>query len=537
VPVEPSPTVALPLATPALSLGERDVRALLDLSRELAAARDEGQLAAAVTRGLEALLPRRAFCLRFLDPKSLALTSFRAYGALRPHVGERVALRRSALRATGLSEEALVARGLAVADYDEPVLEGTVVATAVPLAAGGQLLGVLHVEYAPGVLASPEADEPVLLQIANQAAITARNLRALEEVTYLKGFLEDLIENANALVLVADRGRRVLVWNRALRELTGRERDDALGKDLASLAVPEERARVAAALARAFEGDPVADLETRLARKGGGEARIVVNTSALYGASGEVEGMIAIGQDTTALWALQKTAERAQRLAELGQLAAGTVHELANPLTAVTVYSESLVAKFARDALAGPAELDKLRTIRDAGHRLLRFSRDLMAYARPAPERLEEVDLGDVCDQTARMCEPALRRARARLERRNAEVRVQGVKGSLLQVLVNLVTNAAQSFSAAGGTVGLEAGPSGDGALIRVVDDGPGMSPEVRARIFEPFFSTKSDGEGTGLGLSIAQRIVLRHGGTIQVESTPGQGTSFTVRLPRRPPV
>jgi signal transduction histidine kinase len=104
-------------------------------------------------------------------------------------------------------------------------------------------------------------------------------------------------------------------------------------------------------------------------------------------------------------------------------------------------------------------------------------------------------------------------------------------------VLVNLVTNAAQSFSTAGGTVWLEAAPAGEGAVIRVADDGPGMSPEVRARVFEPFFSTKSDGEGTGLGLSIAQRIVLRHGGTIQVESGPGRGTTFTVRLPRRPPV
>jgi PAS domain S-box-containing protein len=448
-----------------------------------------------------------------------------------------VVLRRAALRATGLSEEALVARGLAVADRDEPVLEGTDRATAVPLAAAGQLLGVLHVEYAPGLAASPEADEPVLLQVANHAAITARNLRTLEEVTYLKGFLEDLIENANALVLVANRARRVIVWNRALRELTGVSREDAIGVELAERAVPEERARVAAALDRAFDGESVAGLEVRLARRAGGEARVLVNTSALYGASGEVEGMIAIGQDTTALHALERGAEHAQRLAELGQLAAGTVHELANPLTAVTVFSDALVQKFTRDPLATEADLEKLRTMREAGDRLLRFSRDLMAYARPAPERVGEVDLAELCAHAARMCDPALRRVRARLELRTGEARVEGVRGSLLQVLVNLLTNAAQALPEEGGTVRVETEAHGSGAVLRVSDDGVGMAPEVTARIFEPFFSTKPDGGGSGLGLCIAQRIVLRHGGTIGVESAPGAGTTFTVSLPRRPPV
>jgi PAS domain S-box-containing protein len=534
--VEPCPTVFLASVQPAPVFGAEQVQALLAFSRETAAARDEGELGRAVAHGLAALFPERAFCLRFLDPKTLALTSLHVRGRLRPQARDRVVLRRTAVRKTGLCEQALTAAGLVVGDRDDPVLEGCERATAVPLAAGGLLFGVLHVEYAPGSPGSPEGDEPILLQLANHGAIALRNLRALEEVTFLKGFLEDLIENANALVLVADRQRRVLVFNRALRRLTGLSGEAALGSDLALLAPPEERRRIETAFARAFDAEPVAGFETRILVAGGGEARILVNTSALYGASGEVEGMIAIGQDMTALRALERNAEEAQRLAELGQLAAGIVHELGNPLTAVTMYSEALHAKLARQPAPDAADLDKLRAIRDAGERLLKFSRELMAYAKPPPERLEEVDVAEVAAQALRVCEPVLGRARARVERRvEPAPRIQAVAGQLLQLFVNLLTNAAQALPPDGGEIALEvrAGPCGVEAKVR--DGGAGMPPEVRRRIFEPFFTTK--GDGTGLGLCIVQRIVARHGGELAVESAPGAGTTFTIALPVHPPI
>jgi PAS domain S-box-containing protein len=533
--VEPRPTVFLAsVRPPPPAFGAEQVQALLAFSRETAAARDEGELGRAVAHGLTALFPERAFCLRFFDPKTLALTSLHVRGRLRPHAKDRVALRRTAVRKTGLCEQALTDAGLLVGDRDDPVLEGCERATAVPLAAGGLLFGVLHVEYAPGSAASPEEDEPILLQLANHGAIALRNLRALEEVTFLKGFLEDLIENANALVLVADRQRRVLVFNRALRRLTGLSGEAALGSDLALLAPPEERRRIETAFARAFDAEPVAGFETRILVAGGGEARILVNTSALYGASGEVEGMIAIGQDMTALRALERNAEEAQRLAELGQLAAGIVHELGNPLTAVTMYSEALHAKLARQPAPDAADLDKLRAIRDAGDRLLKFSRELMAYAKPPPERLEEVDVGEVAAHALRVCEPVLGRARV-ARRLEAAPRVEAVKGQLLQLFVNLLTNAAQALPPDGGEVALEVRAAPCGVEVKVRDGGAGMPPEVRRRIFEPFFTTK--GDGTGLGLCIVQRIVARHGGELRVESAPGAGTTFTIALPVHPPI
>ena len=530
-----APTLEFQL-TPAPRSREEEMRALLALSRDIAAAQDEGELGSAIARGLEALFPRRFFCVRFLHPKSLALTSLYAHGRLRPHARDRVALRRAAVEKTGLSTEQLAARGLGVGEHDEPVFEGCDRATVVPLVVAGTLFGVLHLEYEAGTVGDPDADEPLLIQIANQAALGARNLRSLEEVTHLKRFLEDLIENANALICVASRDGRVMVLNGALRRLLGISAEAAIGRDVRELVVREDRERVGAVLARAAEGEPVTNTEARLLVKGGGEARIAYSTSSIYGASGEVEGLIAIGQDLTRLRQLEQNAERAQRLAELGQLAAGIVHELNNPLTAVTVYSETLHEKFSHKG-ADPADLEKLRTIRDAGDRLLRFSRDLMTYARPTPERVEEVDFAATIQKAIAMCEPVLRRGKARVQTRIAEIpRLYGIRGSLLQVMVNLLSNAAQAMPAGGGDIDVDLRPDGDGVALHVADSGVGMGVDVAQRVFEPFFTTKPPESGSGLGLSIVQRIIVRHGGSISVESVLGEGTRFTVKLPLRPP-
>jgi PAS domain S-box-containing protein len=510
-------------------------RAFLALSRDLASARDEEQLTAGVARALEALFPGRSFGVRLVDAKTLALTASYARGRFRVSARERVALRRAAVRKTNLSEAALASGGLVVGELDEPVFEGCDRAIAVPLALAGELFGVLNLEYTAGAAGDPDVDEPVLLQVANQVAVAVRNLRSVEEVTYLKSFLEDLIENANALISVVNLDREVLVFNRALARLTGRAREEVLGEELSALVAEGDRRKLGGLLDRAFEGAQATGVELRFALRSGGEARVVVNTSAVYGSSGEVEGVILIGQDQTLLRALQERAEQGQRLVELGRIAAGVVHELNNPLTAVTAYSEALVEKL---SLAGhdAADVEKLRRVLDAGKRIQRFARDLMAYARPAQHEMEFVDLSRVVEEAAQMCEPTLRGAGARVEQRFEEVPpVWGQRGRLLQVFVNLVTNAAQALEPRGGTVTLELAPAGEHVAARVKDDGAGMAPEVKRRAFEPFFTTKADGRGSGLGLSIVESIVSRHGGAISLETERGMGTTFTVMLPVSP--
>ncbi|MFL5260866.1 MAG: PAS domain-containing protein, partial [Anaeromyxobacteraceae bacterium] len=340
-------------------------RALLALSRELAAARAEGEITGALARALDVLFPGRSACIRLVDPRSLTVTSLRASGRLRPGARDRVALRRASLRKTALPEAELAFGGIAVTETDEPLFEGSARASAVPLAVSGTLFGVVNLEYAADAPGDPDDDAPLLMQVANQAALALRNLRSLEEVTYLKSYLEDLIENANALIAVVNRDGEVMVFNRALSRLTGHAREEVLGEELATLVPHAERRALAALLAKTCEGETQSGVELRVLVAAGGEARVQANTSPIYGASGGVEGVLLIGQDQTLLRALQHDAEHAQKLAEIGRLAAGIAHELNNPLTAATAYAEALVAKLARGG-GDPADVEKLRRILEA---------------------------------------------------------------------------------------------------------------------------------------------------------------------------
>jgi signal transduction histidine kinase len=226
---------------------------------------------------------------------------------------------------------------------------------------------------------------------------------------------------------------------------------------------------------------------------------------------------------------LEAEAAQSEKMAGLGRLAAGIVHEVNNPLVAITMYSESLCAKWANGG--DRDDLEKVQAIRDAGLRIQRLTRDLAAYARPSSARPAALDLGPLLDQAALICKPALKEADALLQRDLQEVpQVNGSRAALTQVFVNLLSNAAQAIGK-GGTIRLELRAAGDQVQVTVADDGEGMTEEVRSQAFHPFFTTRP-GRGVGLGLPIVKEIVDRHGGSVALQSAPGQGTRVTVSLP-----
>jgi signal transduction histidine kinase len=224
---------------------------------------------------------------------------------------------------------------------------------------------------------------------------------------------------------------------------------------------------------------------------------------------------------------------RAERLATLGELAAGVVHELNNPLTSITVYAEYLVRKLEAQG-ADEQDLEKLRRIGASAQRILRFSRDLVQYARPSGKDTEAVDLASVVRQSVSICEHLVERGGVSLSIDvDPDVPViQAVHGQLEQVLINLITNAVHAVEN-GGKVVVRAQLEEPAAVaLEVADSGPGVADEDREKIFEPFFTTKADGKGTGLGLSIVRNIVEQHRGTISVGRSELGGAVFRVLLP-----
>jgi signal transduction histidine kinase len=209
------------------------------------------------------------------------------------------------------------------------------------------------------------------------------------------------------------------------------------------------------------------------------------------------------------------------------------VHELNNPLTSITVYAEYLVRKLAAGGTE-EADLEKLRRIGASAQRILRFSRDLVQYARPSGRDLEPVDLAAVVRQSVSICEHLLERGGIVLD---VEVDpelpvVRAIGGQLEQVLINLITNATHAVENGGRIVVRAQVESPSAALLEVADSGPGIPDEDRDKIFEPFFTTKSDGKGTGLGLPIVRNIVEQHRGEIRVERSDLGGAAFRVILP-----
>jgi len=217
-------------------------------------------------------------------------------------------------------------------------------------------------------------------------------------------------------------------------------------------------------------------------------------------------------------------AEHAERLATLGRLLTGVVHEINNPLTAVLMYAEALA-----EGLVEPAAREKAAAIAEAGGRIQRLARELVAYVRPRKEPEGVHELSALVDEGLRLCRSELKGASALLERADTPAAVRGKRESLVQVVVALLANA--TAAGEGHRIQVSAGTGADGAVLTVADAGSGMGPEVLARAFEPFFTTRP-GHRLGLGLCTARAIVERHGGRLTLASAPGAGTTATVVLP-----
>jgi signal transduction histidine kinase len=236
---------------------------------------------------------------------------------------------------------------------------------------------------------------------------------------------------------------------------------------------------------------------------------------------------------------------RSEKLASMGRLVAGIAHEINNPINAVINSLgplEDVVRRIAESERSGgdgtaaavTSGIEMLAVIQRGAARAMAIVQALHNYSRGDESVAREVDLGRSIEDTMDLLRHRLRGLTV-TKHADPEARVRGFAGQIDQAIMNLVINAAQAIGSggSGGTIRVEARAQGDTVTVSVRDDGPGIPREVMPRIFDPFFTTKPVGEGSGLGLAIVHGIVERHGGTIDVDSAAGMGTTFTLRLPR----
>jgi signal transduction histidine kinase len=239
-----------------------------------------------------------------------------------------------------------------------------------------------------------------------------------------------------------------------------------------------------------------------------------------------------IRERTDSLYRTQAQVMHQEKLAALGQLAAGVAHEIGNPLTSI----DSMVQLLAMQT-DDPEQRESLRVVQRQVDRMAEIVHHMSDLSRPLSVTSAEVDINQVLESVLGLVrfDPRFRKIAIRRELDYELPRLRIIEDRLFGVLLNLALNAADAMPE-GGELSVRSWAEGDHLAVAVADSGHGIPLEHRERIFEPFFTTKSPDRGTGLGLSVCRTFLEGVGGWITVESEPGQGAIFTVRIPLSPP-
>ncbi len=495
----------------------------------------------AYVHALESLYPNVRFAMRLARPTGAETASViqAATHRLIAKAQQAVTITEAGLVRGGLWEATPPLGGLTLQRTYEPILEAPPDDAQfsdgfdAPLTRGTEVIGVLVAEFDRRE-PFPTTLETAVLIAANQAGAALENNSLRREAGHLRDYVDKLLEHANIPVLVVDRDRGIRVVSRAFARITGIEREALMAKDVLQLAPQSERVSVLSAFVNALRGRNVAPFELQVPRAEGGSARLMFKLAPILDSEGRVAGVIAIGQDRTEVRELEGQVIHAERLATLGQLAAGIVHEINNPLTSISVYGEYLLGKLKRSG-AESSDVRRIERILRSSDRIMSFTRNLLTYARPSKEEAREISINETIAEAIDFCDHLTREAKVTIIPDYAEglPRMRAVPGQLHQVFVNVITNACNAAGKDGGVVSIRTRRLGNDQIEIVVEDnGIGIAEGDLEQVFEPFFSTRPKGKGTGLGLPIVKNIVEQHQGQIQIDSKPGERTTVSIVLP-----
>jgi two-component system NtrC family sensor kinase len=423
-------------------------------------------------------------------------------------------------------------------------------------------------------------------------AIIARDITELKKTEHALRRSEQLFrlitENAADLIALVDASGRRLYNSPSYQTILGYGPEDLLPGGAYDLIHPEDQPKVLATVQATFNNGAAQVVEYRMQHKDGSWRILESHGAAIRNGQGTVESILIMGRDVTE----RKRAEReralmevqlrqAQKLESLGQLAAGIAHEINTPaqyigdnvrflldafadLNRVVQSYEQLRRQVCEKAATAAALAQVEETVKaanveyltaeipraiqeslDGVERVARIVRAMKEFSHPGSTEKTRVDLNHAIESTLTVTRNEWKYvAEMETDFDSKLPMVLCLPGEFNQAILNLVINAAHAIAdAAGdrpnakGTIRVSTRHDGDCAEIRVADTGTGIPEKIRDRIFEPFFTTKPVGKGTGQGLTITRSVIVdKHGGTIRFESEPGQGTTFIIRLPIRPP-
>jgi two-component system NtrC family sensor kinase len=414
----------------------------------------------------------------------------------------------------------------------------------VPCVFKGRTIAVL-------ALGRKETDEPfnsedlgLLTAVAGQVATAIENGRLYrqlhmkaEELGRMREFNENILESLDDGLVVFDAEERIVRWNRALESFYGVAREAAIGRQLGDIFdAPFVEALRAARLEHPYGATLY---RVPLSSRENDSLRLLVNATEvpLQNSAGEDDalvGMLLLIEDITDHVRLEEQLQISEKMASIGLLAAGVAHEVNTPLTGISSFTQMLLDG------ADPSDPKTvlLEKIERQTFRAAKIVNGLLNLSRPGTASNEriDVDLNAVITDVFSLLEHqfAVGSIKVRRELSPSPATVLGIEHQLQQVFLNLFLNARDAMPR-GGWLSVATRVDAGRVMVEIADTGSGIPSEQIARIYDPFFTTKSIGRGTGLGLSITYGIVREHDGTIDCESAVGQGTRFTLALPLAP--
>ena len=361
--------------------------------------------------------------------------------------------------------------------------------------------------------------------------------RAATAIAQSKVMLQAIIDNTTAFIIVTDLNSRIIMANRAFAELIGEPIDRILGREATEVVpdlTPTRRTEMVAEVMAT--GRPVVREEQFTYR--GAVRTVWLSRFMLRGERGEPLGVCSVANEITELRKAEEERRRfseqlqhTQKLESLGVLAGGIAHDFNNLLTAILGHASLVGSELGPESRSA----EDVRRIVEAGRRAADLTNQLLAYAGRAKFAIELVDANALVKSMSQLLQVSIpKKVEVVYQLHPGLPAVEADPVQLQQVVMNLITNAAEAMRGQAGTITLRTDlvedDEGSHVRLSVADTGEGMDQDTVARIFEPFFTTKFTGRG--LGLAAVQGIVHGHGGSLVVDSSIGKGTTFTVLLP-----
>ena len=357
----------------------------------------------------------------------------------------------------------------------------------------------------------------------------------------------ELVQSANCIILRMDTNGQVIFFNNYAQRFFGYREEEIIGKNVVGTIVPQKDSSGfdLAAMIKDIGVNPerYVSNENENVRRNGELVRVTWMNKVIYDEEGRIREILAVGIDVTEKWKLEKRLAQAQKMEAIGTLAGGIAHDFNNILSAIIGYTELSLLDTPKD---DPIQ-NNFKQVLKASGRAKELVRQILTFSRRRENELQPIKVNLIVNEAIKLLRASLPSTIQIRHKIESNLTVLSDTTSIHQILMNLCTNSSYAMQENDGIleinlsdVDLDSKFTGQhpgvkpGKFIKltVSDTGCGMSPEVLGRIFDPFFTTKKVGQGTGMGLSVVHGIVENHGGAITVESSPGQGTIFSLFLP-----